>query len=116
MIEALGINKRRVFVALAAFVFLYNYFEQIIEPDWPALLLSPLLILGFVLLLRKTQPLGEARYLLTAAAVLLVPVLGIYGELQEELDPDWEAWVLTPLIFLGGWALVMSFVEIFSDE
>jgi len=116
MIGSLGANRKNLFVALAALVFLYHFFEQVIEPDWPALLLSPLLVVGFALLLRKMPPLGQARYLLIAAAVLLVPLLGLYGELQEELDPDWEAWVLTPVIFFGFWALVAYLIEIFADE
>lgn len=116
MIEMFGTNKRTALVTFAALFLLYHFYDYFIGPDLPALTLAVLSVVGFVFVLRQMLPLGQARYLLTLAAVLLVPLLGLYGELQEEMDPDWEAWVLTPVLFVAGWALVMLFVAIFSDE
>lgn len=99
-------------IALAS---VYAFLQDIIDPDWPAWVLSPLVVVGFRGAVSVAPQDSLARAALYQAALLLVPFMGIYGLLDAAFKADWPGWVIAPIIVLGLWMGMATVSEVEAD-
>jgi hypothetical protein len=84
------------------------------SPDWPAWILSPLLLIGFRRALSVTPEGSMGRAALWQAALLIVPFTAIYG-LLDVVSSDVPLWLLSPLILATLWLLFLQVVDVEAD-
>ncbi|HEU0309907.1 MAG TPA: hypothetical protein VFR36_01625 [Sphingomicrobium sp.] len=96
-------------------VALYAFLQDYMSPDWPAWILSPLLLAGFKAAVAATREDGFARAALWQGALLIVPFTGIYGLLDIMFSSDGPVWLLTPIIVLTLWLLFSQVVDVEAD-
>lgn len=102
-------------VVAAAIVALYAFLQDFMSPDWPAWILSPLLLIGFRAAISATGENSLARAALWQTALILVPFSGIYGLLDVVFSSDVPVWLLTPTIVGALWLLFSQVVEVEAD-
>lgn len=100
---------------LLALVVVYVFLQDLIKPDWPAWVLSPLAVIGFRSALSATPENSAARAALWQVALLLIPFMGIYGLLDAVFKSDGPVWVISPIIVLVMWALLAQVVDAETD-
>ena len=99
-------------IALAS---VYAFLQDIIDPDWPAWVLSPLVVVGFRGAVSAAPQDGLVRAALYQAALLLVPFMGIYGLLDVAFKADWPGWVIAPAVVLVLWLGMATISELEAD-
>jgi hypothetical protein len=99
---------------ILSLVAIYAFFQYTISPDWPAWILAPLAVLIYRLLILRGDARGRPRYWLRSAAALFVAFAAVYTPLQWAINPDWQAWVISPLIVWSGW-IVIGLFDLFAD-
>lgn len=109
-------HKGAFWIAVAALVSLYAFFQHAIEADWPAWVLAPVSVSAYLLALHNSHDAGNARYFLRLAALVVVPLLALYTVLQVFIEADWPAWVFAPLIIFGFWLFAAFLIDPFADE
>lgn len=95
-------------IALAS---LYAFLQDIISPDWPAWVLSPLIVVGFRRAVKASPDDSVIRAALYQAALILVPFMGVYGLVDAATSADWPQWVIAPLVVAILWAGVATITE-----
>lgn len=98
-----------------AIVAIYAFLQDFMSPDWPAWILSPLLLIGFRGAIAATPDGSIARAALWQAALFVVPFTGIYGLLDVVFSSDGPVWLLTPLIVGALWLLFSQVVDLEAD-
>lgn len=98
-----------------AIVALYAFLQDFMSPDWPAWILSPLLLVGFRGALSATREGSIGRAALWQAALLIVPFTAIYGLLDVVFSSDGPVWLLSPLIVGALWLLFSQVVDVEAD-
>ena len=98
-----------------ALVALYAFLQDFMSPDWPAWILSPLLLVGFRGALSATREGSMGRAALWQAALLIIPFTAIYGLLDVVFSSDGPVWLLTPLIVATLWLLFLQVVDVEAD-
>jgi hypothetical protein len=96
-------------------VALYAFLQDFMSPDWPAWILSPLLLIGFRGAISATREGSIARAALWQAALFVIPFTGIYGLLDIVFLSDGPVWLLTPLIVGALWLLFSQVVDVEAD-
>ena len=96
-------------------VALYAFLQDFMSPDWPAWILSPLLLVGFRGALYATTEGSIGRAALWQAALLIVPFAAIYGLLDVVFSSDGPVWLLSPLIVAALWLLFSQVVDVEAD-
>lgn len=96
-------------------VALYAFLQDYMSPDWPAWILSPLLLIGFKAAVAATREGSLARAVLWQGALVIVPFTGIYGLLDLAFSSDGPVWLLSPLIVLCIWLVFSLVVDVESD-
>lgn len=102
-------------VVALAIVALYAFLQDFMSPDWPAWILSPLLLIGFRGAISATREGSIARAALWQSALLIIPFTGIYGLLDVIFSSDGPVWLLTPIIVGALWMLFSQVVDIEAD-
>ena len=102
-------------VVAAVIVALYAFLQDFMSPDWPAWILSPLLLIGFRVAISATREGSLARAALWQAALIVVPFTGIYGLLDVVFSSDVPVWLLTPIIVGALWLLFSQVVDVEAD-
>lgn len=102
-------------VVALVIVALYAFLQDFMSPDWPAWILSPLLLIGFRGAISATREGSIARAALWQTALLVVPFTGIYGLLDVVFSSDGPVWVLTPIIVGSLWLLFSQVVDVEAD-
>ena len=100
-----GLTLGQLACTVVALVALYAFFQDFINPNWPAAILAALLVIAFGGAISAAPRGGMARALLWQGALIIVPFMGIYGLLDLLFSSDAPVWVLSPLIVLGFWVL-----------
>ena len=103
-----------VVVALVI-VALYAFLQDFMSPDWPAWILSPLLLIGFRGAISATPEESIARAAMWQAALIVVPFTGIYGLLDVIFKSDVPVWLLTPIIVGALWLAFSQVLDVESD-
>ena len=98
-----------------AVVALYSFLQDFMSPDWPAWILSPLLLLGFRGVVSVTREGSAARAALWQAAIFIIPFTAIYGLLDVAFSSDVPVWLLSPLIVAGLWLVFSQVVDVEAD-
>ena len=98
-----------------AIVALYAFLQDFMSPDWPAWILSPLLLLGFRSAVSVTREGSVVRAALWQSALFIIPFTAIYGLLDVAFSSDVPVWLLSPLIVFGLWLLFSQVVDVESD-
>ena len=93
----------------------YAFFQDIIAPDWPAWVLSPLIVVGFRGAVSVTPDESLIRAALYQAALLIVPFMGVYGLADAVFAADWPAWVIAPLVVALLWTGMAAILEIEAE-
>ena len=96
-------------------VALYAFLQDFMSPDWPAWILSPLLLVGFRGALSATREGSIGRAALWQAALLIVPFTAVYGLLDVVFSSDGPVWLLSPLIVGLLWLLFSQVVDVEAD-
>lgn len=96
-------------------VALYAFLQDFMSPDWPAWILSPLLLAGFRGAIFATREGSIARAALWQTALIVVPFTGVYGLLDVVFSSDVPVWLLTPLIVGALWLLFSQVVDVEAD-
>jgi hypothetical protein len=99
-------------VALAS---VYAFLQDIISPDWPAWVLSPLIVVGFRSAVKASPDDSVMRAALYQVALLLVPFMGVYGLVDAATSVDWPQWVIAPAVVAVLWAGVATITEAEAD-
>src|SRR5512139_1192052 len=94
-----------------AVVALYAFLQDFMSPDWPAWILSPLLLVGFRGALSATREGSMGRAALWQVALIIVPFTAIYGLLDALFSSDAPVWLLSPVIVAALWLLFFQVVE-----
>lgn len=102
-------------VVAAVIVALYAFLQDFMSPDWPAWILSPLLLIGFRGVISATREGSIARAALWQTALIVVPFTGIYGLLDVVFSSDAPVWLLTPIIVSALWLLFSQVVDAEAD-
>lgn len=102
-------------VVVLVIVALYAFLQDFMSPDWPAWILSPLLLLGFRGAVSATREGSIARAALWQTALLVVPFTAIYGLLDVVFSSDGPVWLLTPIIVGSLWLLFSQVVDVEAD-
>jgi hypothetical protein len=102
-------------VVAVVIVALYAFLQDFMSPDWPAWILSPLLLIGFRGVISATREGSIARAALWQTALIVVPFTAIYGLLDVVFSSDGPVWLLTPLIVGALWLLFSQLVEVEAD-
>ena len=102
-------------VVALVIVALYAFLQDFMSPDWPAWILSPLLLIGFRGAISATREGSIARAALWQTALLVVPFTGIYGLLDIVFSSDGPVWLLTPIIVGSLWLLFSQVVDVEAD-
>jgi len=100
---------------LIALASLYAFLQDIIAPDWPAWVLSPLVVVGFRGAVLKAPSDSLLRAALYQAALLLVPFMGVYGLVDAATSVAWPAWVIAPIVVILLWTGVAAIAEVEAD-
>lgn len=98
-----------------ALVSTYVFLQDLIKPDWPAWVLTPLLVIGFRGALSVT---GEDSFLkgaLRLFALLSVLFMTAYGLLDAVFSSDGPVWAIAPIIVLGIWFGLSTVADIEAD-
>jgi hypothetical protein len=98
-----------------AIVALYAFLQDFMSPDWPAWILSPMLLIGFRGAIYVTREDSVARAALWQGALLIMPFTAIYGLLDVLFSSDRPVWLLSSLIVIGLWLLFFQVVEVESE-
>lgn len=98
-----------------AVVALYSFLQDFMSPDWPAWILSPLLLLGFRGVVSATREGSAARAALWQAAIFIIPFAAIYGLLDVAFSSDVPVWLLSPVIVFGLWLVFSQVVDVETD-
>jgi hypothetical protein len=96
-------------------VALYAFLQDFMSPDWPAWILSPLLLIGFRGAIAATREGSIARAALWQTALFVVPFTGVYGLLDMVFKSDGPVWLLTPIIVGSLWLLFSQVVDVEAD-
>lgn len=102
-------------VAGIAVVALYAFLQDFMSPDWPAWILSPLLLIGFRGALSATREGSIGRAALWQAALIILPFTAIYGLLDVVFSNDAPVWLLSPIIVAALWLLFSQVVDVEAD-
>jgi len=102
-------------VVALVIVALYAFLQDFMSPDWPAWILSPLLLIGFRGAIFATREGSIARAALWQTALVVVPFTGIYGLLDVVFSSDGPVWLLTPIIVAALWMLFSQVVDVEAD-
>ena len=102
-------------VVALVIVALYAFLQDFMSPDWPAWILSPLVLIGFRGAISATREGSIARAALWQTALVVVPFTGIYGLLDVVFASDGPVWLLTPLIVGALWLLFSQVVDVEAD-
>lgn len=105
----------RLAALLVPLAIVYVFFQELIDPDWAAWVLAPLVVLGF-----GWAMIGAGRQPLTRAiswqlAMVLVPFMALYTALQYLIPGELLAWIITPPLVLGFWFLIWTVAEAEED-
>ena len=100
---------------IIALVAVYAFLQDFMSPDWPAGILSPLLLIGFRGALSAAPEGGNLRAGLWQAALLLVPFMGAYGLLDLYFASDIPVWLISPVVVLAIWTLFSYVIDIEAD-
>jgi len=98
-----------------AVVALYAFLQDFMNPDWPAWILSPLLLIGFRGAVSVTREGSMGRAALWQAALIILPFTAIYGLLDVIFSSDAPVWLLSPIIVAAFWLLFSQVVDVESD-
>jgi len=96
-------------------VALYAFLQDFMSPDWPAWILSPLLLVGFRGAISATHEGSIARAALWQTALIVVPFTGVYGLLDVVFSSDVPVWLLTPVIVGSLWLMFSQVVDVEAD-
>ncbi len=102
-------------VTIVALASVYAFLQDIIAPDWPAWVLSPLIVFGFRGAVSVTPDDSLLRALLYQAALLIVPFMGVYGLVDAVTRTNWPEWVIAPIVVIAMWASISLLIEAESD-
>lgn len=95
---------------------LSEFLHDIFRPDWPAWLMPPLLILGFIAGISLAKRDGVAKPALWMAALVSLAFVLVYDILDFFLDPfvtsDVGVGALTALVIVGLWQLLSVIVAV----
>ncbi|WCT71991.1 hypothetical protein PQ455_10050 [Sphingomonas naphthae] len=94
---------------------LYAFLQFTISPDWPAWILAPAVVLAYRIAMRNAERRGTRRDWLRNAAAFIVPFAALYTPLQWAMSPDWQAWVIAPLLVALGWGALGLMVYLFEE-
>ncbi|HEY0628537.1 MAG TPA: hypothetical protein VGD23_04335 [Sphingomicrobium sp.] len=100
---------------LIAFASVYAFLQDMIDPKWPAWVLTPLIVLGFRVAISRTRDDSLARAALYQGALVLVPFMGVYGLMDVAFKADWPAWVVAPAVVLALWTGISTIVSVEAD-
>ncbi len=98
-----------------ALVALYAFLQDFMSPDWPAGIVSPLVVIGFRGALSAAPEDGILRAGLWQAALLLVPFMGTYGILDLFFSSDVPVWLISPVVVAAVWLLFSYVVDVEAD-
>jgi hypothetical protein len=102
-------------VVALVIVALYAFLQDFMSPDWPAWVLSPLLLIGFRGAISATREGSIVRAAMWQTALIVVPFTGIYGLLDVVFKSDKPVWLLTPVIVGALWLLFSQVVDVEAD-
>lgn len=95
---------------------LSEFLHDIFRPDWPAWLMPPLLILGFMAGISLAKQDGVVKPALWMAALASLAFVLVYDILDFLLDPfvasDLGVGALTALVLVGLWQLLSVIVAV----
>lgn len=100
---------------LVALVSTYVFLQDLINPQWPAWVLTPLLFVGFRAAVTIVPADSLARALLYQAALILVPFMGVYALVDAAVSADWTPWVVAPVVVVLLWTFVTTISEAEAD-
>lgn len=92
-------------------VAIHNFLRDVLNSNWTAWEVSPLLVLAFfaaTLVVRKDS---EARPILLLAALIVGLFIGVYDILDGIIGPDRPLWIVTPPLVLALWFATSALVE-----
>ena len=110
-----GTRRWAIVWTVIALASLYAFLQDLIAPDWPAWVLSPLIIVGFHGAVSIAPSDSIIRAGLYQAALLLVPFMGVYLLADAAFSAEWPAWVIASAVVLLLWAGVAIIAEAESD-
>lgn len=110
-----GTKRWAIVWTVIALASLYAFLQDLIAPDWPAWVLSPLIVAGFLGAVSVAPSDSLIRAALFQAALLLVPFMGVYGLADAAFRADWPAWVIASAVVLTLWAGVAIIADAESD-
>jgi hypothetical protein len=95
---------------------LSEFLHDIFRPDWPAWLMPPLLILGFIAGISLAKRDGVAKPALWMTALVSLAFVLVYDILDFFLDPfvtsDVGVGALTALVIVGLWQVLSVMVAV----
>lgn len=100
---------------LVALASIYAFLQDLIAPDWPAWVLTPLIVLGFRQAVLTAPQDSLTRAALNQGALLLVPFMGIYGLVDALTKADWPAWVIAATAMVILWFGMATLSEAEAD-
>lgn len=98
-------------ITIASLLSAYFFFQDLINPNWSAWVIAPLVVLGFFGAVRVTAPDGLARLALYNAALVLVPFMALYSIVEELFKSDWQQLIVVPIVVFGLWLTLVLNAE-----
>ena len=98
-----------------ALISTYVFLQDLIKPDWPAWVLTPLLVIGFRGALNVTPEDSFLKGALRLFALLSVLFMTVYGLLDAIFSSDGPVWAIAPIIVLGIWFGLSTVADIEGD-
>lgn len=96
---------------ISTYVFLRDQFN----PNWPAWVLTPLLVIGFCGALRVTRENSFLKGAMRLFALLSVLFMSVYGLLDAVFSSDGPVWAIAPIIVIAIWFGLSTVADIESD-
>lgn len=94
---------------------LYVFLQDIIAPQWPAWVLTPVLVFGFYVAMSKIEQDSFARAILAQLALGAVGFAGVYSLFDVMISPDWPLWIIAPTVVVSGWLGLFFLAGIIDD-
>ena len=96
----------RATLRVGALVLIYFFLQDIIAPDWPALFLAPVLVVGYYALQSRID---EEN--LTLAGISAMIFAAAYDLFDLIVGPDWPLWLISPAVVLVSLIGFSSFTD-----
>lgn len=110
---------RQVVCFLVPLVVIFAFFRDLFAPDWPAWVLSPLMVFGFYGVVSVVGEQTIGRLLLWEVALITVAFAGIYDILDAILDvaivADWPILLIAPLFVFALWSAMSALLSMEDD-